>query len=242
MKIPKIIHQIWVGDKSAPLKWMRTWQEKNPDWKYVLWNNEKILNFNFINKNHIKYYWDRKIWHGVADVARYEILYNYGGLMPGADSECLLPIDDIFKNNYDLFAVRCGAEPEDWARVDGKKDKILPAFLLGDELLSGLGADKKKAIAPIYACSQRNKFIKKLISELSKVKKLEQPWKTTGNRFCTEMILKHKPRIKIFPMHYFMPYHPPTRYGESEYHYIGKDKVYATHKWGSTLNTYNKGI
>ena len=29
--IPKIIHQIWIGPKPAPTKFMDTWKEKNPE-------------------------------------------------------------------------------------------------------------------------------------------------------------------------------------------------------------------
>ncbi len=32
--IPKIIHQIWIGPKPAPTKFMDTWRDKNPDFEY----------------------------------------------------------------------------------------------------------------------------------------------------------------------------------------------------------------
>ena len=31
--IPKIIHQIWIGPKPAPTKFMDTWKEENPDFE-----------------------------------------------------------------------------------------------------------------------------------------------------------------------------------------------------------------
>ena len=42
-KIPKIIHQIWIGNRQLPLKlqqYQETWKEQNPDWEYKLWTNE----------------------------------------------------------------------------------------------------------------------------------------------------------------------------------------------------------
>ena len=43
--IPKLIHQIWLGDKKLPkncIPWMKSWKNFNPDWEYKLWNEENI--------------------------------------------------------------------------------------------------------------------------------------------------------------------------------------------------------
>ena len=37
-KIPKIIHQIWIGSKPAPTKFMDSWLLKNPDFQTDLQN------------------------------------------------------------------------------------------------------------------------------------------------------------------------------------------------------------
>jgi len=42
MSIPKIIHQLWVGPKPAPLHLMNTWKESHPDYKYMFWNEDTI--------------------------------------------------------------------------------------------------------------------------------------------------------------------------------------------------------
>ena len=34
--IPKIIHQIWIGPKKMPIKAMKTWQKKNPNFEYII--------------------------------------------------------------------------------------------------------------------------------------------------------------------------------------------------------------
>ncbi len=41
-KIPKIIHQIWIGPKPRPSKFMETWAKKNPDFEYILWNEDEF--------------------------------------------------------------------------------------------------------------------------------------------------------------------------------------------------------
>ena len=92
--IPKIIHQIWIGPKPAPTKFMDTWKEKNPEFTYIRWNENEIktrfINFRCQNKiNEIEELC------GKADIIRLEILYNYGGIYIDADSICIQPLDDL---------------------------------------------------------------------------------------------------------------------------------------------------
>ena len=49
MTIPKIIHQLWIGDKPRPDIFMETWREKhiNMGYEYILWNEEEIKKRNF---------------------------------------------------------------------------------------------------------------------------------------------------------------------------------------------------
>jgi mannosyltransferase OCH1-like enzyme len=43
--IPKIIHQIWVGDQSKrPDKLIQTWIDKNPSWQHKLWTDDNLPN------------------------------------------------------------------------------------------------------------------------------------------------------------------------------------------------------
>ena len=42
LHIPKIIHQLWIGPKPRPSKFMTTWKEKHPDYEYIMWNEEEI--------------------------------------------------------------------------------------------------------------------------------------------------------------------------------------------------------
>lgn len=95
--IEKNIHQVWVGDLPAPTKWLNTWPKMNPGWNYTLWDNEKVFGREWVNQEMMDCYARGKRWEGVADIVRYEILYNHGGFMPGADSECLRSVDKLFE-------------------------------------------------------------------------------------------------------------------------------------------------
>jgi len=93
--IPKIIHHIWVGEIPPPIEWIKTWYQKHPSWDHILWDNEKVFGRKWRNQKLVDHYRERKIWHGVADVVRYEILLEYGGFMPGADSICFKAVDEL---------------------------------------------------------------------------------------------------------------------------------------------------
>lgn len=92
--IPKIIHQLWIGPKPAPTKFMATWKDKNPDFEYIFWNENEFI------KRGIEFRCQNKIddiseINGKADIMRWEILHIYGGVFIDADSICIEAIDDI---------------------------------------------------------------------------------------------------------------------------------------------------
>ena len=90
--IPKIIHQIWLGPRKLPKKykiWMQTWKIFNPEWEYILWDDDKINKLNLKNK---LAYNSTKNPGFKSDVARYEILNKFGGIYLDTDFQCLKPI------------------------------------------------------------------------------------------------------------------------------------------------------
>jgi len=94
MVLPKIIHQLWIGSKPAPTKFMDTWKNKNPNYEYIRWNEEEFKKRNMIFEcsNRID---EIEEINGKADIIRWEILYKYGGVFLDADSICIEPIDEI---------------------------------------------------------------------------------------------------------------------------------------------------
>ena len=91
--IPNIIHQIWIGNVSAPSKHMNTWKDKNDRMEYIRWNESEIVKRNMIFKCQEKID-DMTEINGKADIMRWEILYHYGGVFLDADSICIEPIDN----------------------------------------------------------------------------------------------------------------------------------------------------
>ena len=47
--IPRIIHQIWIGPKPAPTKFMDTWKDKHPDFEYIRWTEKEMKKRGFVS-------------------------------------------------------------------------------------------------------------------------------------------------------------------------------------------------
>lgn len=94
MTIPKTLHITWVGDESRrPDNCIQTWADRNPGWTVKLWGNDDLANYGWYNARHMREMARREL-NGVADLMRWEILYNEGGLVVDADSVCVRPLDD----------------------------------------------------------------------------------------------------------------------------------------------------
>lgn len=83
-KIPKIIHQIWIGSRPVPYEWLNTWGEfcKKYKWEHKIWTNEELAKFNLKNKEEFD---KAKSYQQKSDILRYEIMYKYGGVYLDAD-------------------------------------------------------------------------------------------------------------------------------------------------------------
>jgi mannosyltransferase OCH1-like enzyme len=111
-RIPKIIHQIWLGS-PLPEKfklWCASWKKFNPDWQYRLWTDEDVESFGMINKE----MFDATSNYGEkSDIWRYEILERYGGLYADIDEECLRSFDEL----HELFDLYVGMQSLDTAYI-----------------------------------------------------------------------------------------------------------------------------
>lgn len=93
--IPRILGHIWIGPQPAPSEWMDTWKAAHPAWEYRLYDNAFLTSRRFRNQALINEYFRQGSYAGVADLIRYEILYEFGGFLPEADSICVNPVDGL---------------------------------------------------------------------------------------------------------------------------------------------------
>lgn len=106
-KIPKIIHQIWLGPRRPPaffLKFRESWQKLHPDWEYRLWTDKDLATYDF----ELRDLFEASDNYGEkSDILRCELLLKHGGVYVDADFECVKPLDELMYK-YDFFA---GIEP-----------------------------------------------------------------------------------------------------------------------------------
>ena len=182
-KIPKIIHQIWIGPQKIPYKWVNSFRNdfrrKYPGWEYYLWTDKKVKTFKLQNRKEYNY---EKSYAGKADILRYELLRRFGGIYIDADSHWLgLDLEDLIRQtNYTGFFV--GNECKDCK----------------DSLANG-----------VMGSSANNPITEYLIEILSKnyficnSKKRKMAHKITGPFFIDQVLFQFK--ITVFPYYYFYP-------------------------------------
>jgi mannosyltransferase OCH1-like enzyme len=223
--IPKIIHQLWIGNKPAPTKFMNTWKEKHPDFEYIHWNEDELVKRNFISQLSNKIDEMEEI-NGKADILRWEILYKYGGIFLDADSICIEPLDNLIELN------KCFASYENevmrgvnWTKNDPMYDDVLART-------HALIATGTMAFPPNHELPKMAiEWIRNNVISVSNTGK--RAWRTVGPGLLTRLYYSRKwDDITILPSYYFLPVHC------SGVKYMGHGKVYAYQEWGSTKNNY----
>lgn len=178
--IPKILHFIWIGDESKiPLDCINTWITKNPTYNSHIWTNESVSQNFWVNAKQLHEMLDKKDYAGAADIMRYEILYNEGGIYIDADSVCLKPLEDWLLN-CEAFA--------SWEQEHMRNNLISNGFLGGVK-----GAEVWKIC----------------IDEVSTKDCTEQrlAWQITGPLMMSDVFFKKQPNLTVYPSHFFMPRH-----------------------------------
>lgn len=176
--IPRTLHHIWIGPKAPPLHWMATWPRLHPRWAYKTWDNDTVWRRRWRNQRLVNAYRDQEEWRGVADVIRYEILHDEGGFMPGADSECLRPVDELFGDAWPT------------------------AYAVYEHETAAPGL-----ITPVYAAVPGAQFLEAMIQKVSEAS-AGQPWRCVGNLLMQSTYeAREWFDVRIWPSWMFNPEH-----------------------------------
>jgi len=115
--IPKIIHRVWVGGREP--EWQASFREswEQPGWELWQWGDEDIEGL--LLRNRPLYDKAEKIAGRFAgqfraDLIRYEILEQHGGVYVDADFECLRPLDELEAMVGDADCFAAWEEPNVW--------------------------------------------------------------------------------------------------------------------------------
>ena len=102
-RIPKILHQIWLGPKMPPdyaEDFKLKWKSIHPDWEYRLWSEADLEPLNLDN-------WDivekSQNWAEKSDIIRCDLLDKFGGVYLDCDMDPLHSLDELHEK-YDFYA------------------------------------------------------------------------------------------------------------------------------------------
>jgi hypothetical protein len=101
-KIPKIIHQIWLGPKAPPsyfYDFQEKWKNLHPSWEYKLWNEEELEKLNLENWPLVM---KSSNWAEKSDIIRADLLNRFGGMYVDDDLEPLHVLDELHEK-YDFY-------------------------------------------------------------------------------------------------------------------------------------------
>ena len=219
-KIPKIIHQIWLGSPFPDKYRILTdiWKAKHPEWKVMLWTEKEIEEFGIANKG---MYENMKNPSAKSDVVRYEIVYSYGGVYVDTDFYCCQNFDKLLY--LDFF---CGI-------VGSYDGRLVPA---------------DTCLAPsIFGASQGNGILEKIIIKIGQQKtvprSIPEIMTITGpEMFSREVIeeLGKRPLTVAYPPNYFYPFPGQERMAIRNMSFVEMEnalsrymysETYAMHLW-----------
>jgi hypothetical protein len=161
--IPRKLHFVWLGPKPVPEEWLAAWREYHPDWVVRLWREADLAALEMVNRKHFDALLADKCWHGAADIARYEILLNEGGVYVDIDSKPLRTFDGAPFMDATFFA---GYEPT--------------PSMPGRVANGTIGAEANHHV------------LRQLTAVISEMQVIQPPWNTIGGTALTAVLSLHR--------------------------------------------------
>lgn len=96
--IPRKIHYCWFGGNDLPTSAKRcidSWKKYFPEYEIVQWNED---NYDVNKNDYIREAYEAKKYAFVSDYARFDVLYQQGGLYFDTDVEVIASFDDILNH------------------------------------------------------------------------------------------------------------------------------------------------
>lgn len=214
LAIPKILHHTWIGDDPLPpeAEEMReTWRQHHPEWEMCLWTKHNLPPM----QNRALYDSRRNTGHR-ADVLRYELMLQFGGVYADMDMECRKPIYGLIAN-CEGFAGRVLPSRE----VTGTQ--YLEIALLGAVPGHPLFAQAVDNLPEWYAAHEEYVVPARTGPQYFQAQYLA--WRAAGEQYRGE----HRDFL-LFRPSVFFPYSWQERGRETE----AFPEAYAIHRWWSS--------
>lgn len=93
--IPPKIHYCWFSGNPMPdylKRCIETWHFYCPDYEIIRWDES---NYDISKNKYMKQAYEQKKWGFVPDIARLDLLYQYGGVYLDTDVELLKSLDEL---------------------------------------------------------------------------------------------------------------------------------------------------
>ncbi len=168
-RIPKIIHQIWVGPNPRPVNLnfaINSVRRHHPDWQYILWDNQKVAELGLEDKYGIDVI--QQLNPGKwADVVRLEVLSKFGGVYLDLDFYACQPLNFLHQN-FDFY---CSLVSE-WFDVSNGVIGCTPSHPLIQQLRNNLRLDQNNSslgimhnTGPYYMTKQIMKYFENRVMD-----------------------------------------------------------------------------
>jgi len=225
--LPKVIHQFWVGSRRPPTFAIESCCDMHTRWMHYLWD-DTMIKAKFPSSqlvNQAEYSRPNQELNLLSDIARYEFLMQYGGVYIDADTQCLQPLDFLWRDLYsspdsNVKDGACVYESEEHAsNVEGYK-------------LVATGVLAMHPFAPTTML---------LVKYLSKTDWSRAAWISAGPLFATKLFAQLNSPMTYLPSRLFYPFHHTDTRPSSvdEVHRILRDKEALTDQlWSTTHNAY----
>lgn len=229
-KIPHKIHYCWFGGNPLPksaVKCIESWKKYFPEYEIIEWNEN---NYNVNKIPYIQQAYKAKKYAFVSDYARFDILYNEGGIYFDTDVEVIRSFEDILAKG-----------PFMGCEIDGCENKQKEVYTILINPGIGLGALPHMPIyGEILEYYKRQNFI---LADGSF--NLE-----TIVRRVTKILISHGLKdikgiqdiaeIKIYPKDYFNPLDSNTgrlckTYNTHSIHWYSMSWLSPLEKWRSRI-------
>ena len=195
MLIPRVFHQIWLGDKPRPhafVRWNEAWKTLHPAWEVRLWQQDSDGVVRSGDRKFKSRYPEllARACHlsQRSNILRYELVEFYGGIYMDTDVEPLQPIDSLI-DDVSAFA------PLMNVFRDGKAQVCLGCAIFGAvpghpwtrDLMAGL-----KGIDPAVNGSAGSKYFARVTSDHPEVTVFEpHVFYTEGYRPSNDAMTRH---------------------------------------------------
>lgn len=225
--LPKVIHQFWIGNRHPPTFAIESCCDMHTKWMHYLWNDE-MIKAKFPSSqlvNQAEYSRPNQELNLLSDIARYEFLLLFGGVYIDADTQCLQPLDFLWRDLY--------SSPESSAN-DGA------CVYESEEHASNVEGHKLVATG-VLAMHPFAPTAMLLVKYLSKTDWSRAAWISAGPLFATKLFAQLNSPMTYLPSRLFYPFHHSNRRPASvdELHRILRDKEALTDQlWSTTHNAY----